>query len=1174
MTRPSKRARRGEQSDSAGSTDADADTSVESRVSLAEDDGAVEPAIARTLPLEKPEFEDEEDTGAAESKESEASADADAMGSDDPEEGSDDPEEGSITDDELGSDGAMPGVIERIELIDFMNHRHQEINFVPAGVNFIHGCNGAGKSAFLHALQVCLGARANTTHRGNKLTDFIRQGSANGRAIVRVTLSNRGEEAYLPEVYGSRITVQRTITPAASTFAIKAEDGTVVSSKRSTLTEILDAMNIMVDNPVCVLTQEDAKLFLKGNEKRKFDFFMKATELERVSAMIYELTQTAGEAEANLARACEDIPEKERLLKEAEEKRDRARVFMETDRWVAQEMLKSHWARYYLEQATLEEQRKQVEKERKIFKKLVARRDRVNAQIEAKNAEIEDTQRSIGAATTETDGLREAVRTLEERYAAAVLPARLAESSLSALRRDEAELRRDLERAEKALSEKRREAARASKGDGGAAAERIRSAEASLSENERLERACQERRRGLQGAADEAQRALKGLVRQDLDLRKQTDAEKRELRALRSGESSSIRSRFGPAAERLDALVRRQRPGAFRGRVAGPIGAHVRVREGMEAWGGAVESAIAPLLMNYVITDARDRALMMRLAAQAGCAPGWKVHTVSAPARFSARAADRAALPPAAAAAPSVESAMRVEEDLVYNVLLEYQQVEKTLLFESEAAVDGSGILDGANRLPRGVARIRLADSTTLDFRNGSRLRTPPTQRPRGVLVADTSARARTLQQNVDALGQQREELERQISAARAAEAEAAAALEGAAEEERGLRERRAELLAQRQEAAELQRELESAAAVDSIAEENEVGECRGRLEATRKDMALKEEQRAEVLSAARPLEEEVRAAQERLGSRSGEMRGISERVNALMQEVHDLVKQQASMEALFPARKRKLEDLEAEHARELETSDRAREELERSSAELFPEGLPSIRYKEERYRKKAQRLLKDKDRILREQGQDIANFDELQERVNRQLEIVHEAKDRVAKYEVALQSTQEDLRRRRAKWKGLRSRMEKVTNASFDRILNKKGHSGGIKLDNKARELKIVVQKDNSDRASKVSDVRQLSGGERSYSTLALLVGLGDVVECPFRLMDEFDVFMDAVSRKKSLEALLEMARIYPHRQFIFLTPNNLNMIRQTPTCKVWVIHKSDNAQGTLDDSWAAAQA
>ena len=38
--------------------------------------------------------------------------------------------------------------------------------------------------------------------------------------------------------------------------------------------------------------------------------------------------------------------------------------------------------------------------------------------------------------------------------------------------------------------------------------------------------------------------------------------------------------------------------------------------------------------------------------------------------------------------------------------------------------------------------------------------------------------------------------------------------------------------------------------------------------------------------------------------------------------------------------------------------------------------------------------------------------------------------------------------------------------------------------------------------------------------------LALGENVESPFRAMDEFDVFMDAVNRKISMDALIEFAR------------------------------------------------
>lgn len=47
--------------------------------------------------------------------------------------------------------------------------------------------------------------------------------------------------------------------------------------------------------------------------------------------------------------------------------------------------------------------------------------------------------------------------------------------------------------------------------------------------------------------------------------------------------------------------------------------------------------------------------------------------------------------------------------------------------------------------------------------------------------------------------------------------------------------------------------------------------------------------------------------------------------------------------------------------------------------------------------------------------------------------------------------------------------------------------------------------------------------------------------MECPFRCLDEFDVFMDLVNRKISMQLMLEMGQNMQGKQFIFLTPQDM---------------------------------
>jgi len=115
-----------------------------------------------------------------------------------------------------------------------------------------------------------------------------------------------------------------------------------------------------------------------------------------------------------------------------------------------------------------------------------------------------------------------------------------------------------------------------------------------------------------------------------------------------------------------------------------------------------------------------------------------------------------------------------------------------------------------------------------------------------------------------------------------------------------------------------------------------------------------------------------------------------------------------------------------------------------------------------------------------------------------------------------------------------------------FNLYMMRKGHVGRVNINRREETLDISVRMNATDDSSKrVKDLRSLSGGERSYATLALVLSLGHQSDCPFRVMDEFDVFMDEVNRKISLNALVEFAASNMDTQFILLTPQDLSHIQ-----------------------------
>lgn len=189
-----------------------------------------------------------------------------------------------------GGSGPSSGIIERIYMENFMCHTKLEVNLCPR-INFITGQNGSGKSAILAAVQICLGAKANVTHRAKALKDLIRAGGTNREAFIQVTLRNNEQDGWKFQECGRKIVVERRISRvAASTFKIRGEDGRTISTQRKHLIDMLDHLSIQVENPCAVLDQENSKRFLQGQATHKYEFFMRSTNLD---GLIAKLSQAA-----------------------------------------------------------------------------------------------------------------------------------------------------------------------------------------------------------------------------------------------------------------------------------------------------------------------------------------------------------------------------------------------------------------------------------------------------------------------------------------------------------------------------------------------------------------------------------------------------------------------------------------------------------------------------------------------------------------------------------------------------------------------------------------------------------------------------------------------------------------------------------------------------------------
>lgn len=212
--------------------------------------------------------------------------------------------ESNSEDEEDMNTPAEAGVISKLELKNFMCHDSFVLDFGPQ-INFIIGRNGSGKSAVLTGISVALGAKATDTDRGNSLKGLIKHGKNVSRATV--TLLNRGPQAFKQEEFGDKIIIERVLKIEGShSISVKNSKGKTLSTKKSTVDEILQFFSITIANPMTILTQTEAKNFLAHSSSTdKFNSFMTGTRLK--------------EAYDNLKRTFIDAKEVSKALEEHEQ---------------------------------------------------------------------------------------------------------------------------------------------------------------------------------------------------------------------------------------------------------------------------------------------------------------------------------------------------------------------------------------------------------------------------------------------------------------------------------------------------------------------------------------------------------------------------------------------------------------------------------------------------------------------------------------------------------------------------------------------------------------------------------------------------------------------------------------------------------------------------------------
>lgn len=212
-------------------------------------------------------------------------------------------------------------------------------------------------------------------------------------------------------------------------------------------------------------------------------------------------------------------------------------------------------------------------------------------------------------------------------------------------------------------------------------------------------------------------------------------------------------------------------------------------------------------------------------------------------------------------------------------------------------------------------------------------------------------------------------------------------------------------------------------------------------------------------------------------------------------------------------------------------------------------------------------------DRLLAKLHNDLQNYEAEvggdSEQIHREAAEAKQAHIRAERHFDLLKQLQRSLmvalQERRARWKKFRSAITTRARSQFLYLLSERGYRGRMLIDHVGKELELQVEPDDSNKQSG-RQTKTLSGGEKSFTTICMLLALWDAMGSPIRCLDEFDVFMDSVNRDISVQLLIDSARMSVGRQFILITPQAMGTVQSREDVKVIRLKDPERGQTALN--------
>jgi chromosome segregation ATPase len=123
-------------------------------------------------------------------------------------------------------------------------------------------------------------------------------------------------------------------------------------------------------------------------------------------------------------------------------------------------------------------------------------------------------------------------------------------------------------------------------------------------------------------------------------------------------------------------------------------------------------------------------------------------------------------------------------------------------------------------------------------------------------------------------------------------------------------------------------------------------------------------------------------------------------------------------------------------------------------------------------------------------------------------------------------QGLKKTLTLRLEKWRMFQRYISARSRANFIYLLSERGFRGKLLIDHANKKIAIKVEPDETRKSASGRETKTLSGGEKSFSSICLLLSIWEAMGSPLRCLDEYDVFMDNVNRAVSTTMLVSLVK------------------------------------------------